>query len=73
MIALLGFLEHGEIIVEFLFRLERGAVNPLELRIALVAFVVRTRHVGELEGADVSRPHHVRAGAEIDEITTAIE
>src|SRR5205807_9619898 len=33
MIALLRFLEHGEIIVEFLFGFERSAVNALELRI----------------------------------------
>ena len=61
MIALLRFLEHREIVVEFLFSFERCAVNALKLRICLVAFVVRARHIGELERADVSRAHHVRA------------
>ena len=73
MIALLGFLEHREIIVEFLLGFECGAVNALELRILFVAFVVSARHVRELERADVSRAHHVRPGAEIDEIAVAIE
>ncbi len=73
MIALLRFLEHGEVVVEFLFGFERGAVNALQLRILFVALVVRARHAGELECADVSRAHHVRPGAEIDEIAAAIE
>jgi hypothetical protein len=72
-IALLRFLEHRKIIVEFLLRFECGAVNALQLRVLFVAFVVSARHVRELERADVSGPHHVRAGAEIDEIATAIE
>src|SRR5207302_1894546 len=73
MIALLRFLEHGEIIVEFLFRFERGTVNALELRILFIAFVIGARDVGEFERADVSRAHHVWPRAEIDEITAAIE
>jgi len=72
-IALLRFLEHREVIVEFLFGFERGAVNPLKLRIFFVALVVRARHIGELECADVSRAHHVRPSAEIDKVAIAIE
>src|SRR5512143_2730379 len=33
MIALLRFLEHREVVVEFFFGFERGAVNPLKLRV----------------------------------------
>src|SRR5713101_2359318 len=73
MVAFLRFLEHGEIIVEFLFPFERRAVNALELRIPLVAFVVSARDIGELERADVSRPHDVRPGTKIDKFTVAIE
>ena len=73
MIALLRFLEHREVIVEFLFRFERGAVNALQLRILFVAFVVSAGDARELERADVSRAHDVRAGAKIDEVAAAIE
>ena len=62
-----------QIIVEFLFGFERSAVNPLELRIFLVALVIRARDVGELECADVSGAHHVRPRAEIDELAVAVE
>ena len=73
MIALLRFLEHREVVVEFLFGFERRAVNALKLRIFFVALVIRARHGGQLECADVSRAHHVRPGAEIDELAVAIE
>ena len=73
MVALLRFLEHREVIVEFLFGFERRAVNALKLRICFVAFVIRAGDVGELERADVSRAHHVRPGAEIDELAVAVE
>ena len=73
MIALLRFLEHREVIVEFLFGFERRAVNALKLWILFVAFVVGARHVRQVERADVSGAHDVRARAEIDEIAAAIE
>ena len=73
MIALLRFLQHREVVVEFLFGFERRAVNALELRIFFVAFVIRAGDGGQLECADVSRAHHVRPRAEIDELAVAIE
>ncbi len=73
MVALLRFLQHREVVVEFLFGFECRAVNALQLRIFFVALVVRAGHIGELERADVSGAHHVRPGAEIDEIAVAIE
>ena len=73
MIALLRFLQHREVVVEFFFGFERRAVNALKLRICFVAFVVRAGNIGQLECADVSRAHHVRPGAEIDELAVAIE
>src|SRR5438270_740004 len=63
MVALLGFLEHGEVVVEFLFRLEGGAVNALELWVLFVAFIVSARDAGEPEGAEVSSAHDVWTGA----------
>ena len=73
MVALLGFLEHGEVFVELGFVLEGGAVDALELRVLFVAFVVGAGDVGELERADVACAHDVRAGAEIGELAVAIE
>ena len=73
MIALLRFLEHREVVVELLFCFEGGAVNALELRILLVAFIVSARDAGELERADVSGAHDMRPGAKVDEVAVAIE
>src|SRR5213596_3295819 len=73
MIAFLRFLEHREIVLEFLLRFERRAVNALELRISFVALVVSARYVREFERADVSRAHHMRPSAEINEIAVAIK
>ncbi len=73
MVALFRFLQHREVLVQFLPGFERGAVNALKLRICFVAFVVRARDGGQLECADVSSAHHVRTGAKIDKIAVAIE
>src|SRR2546430_17344263 len=73
MVALLRFLQHREVVVEFLLCLEGGAVNALELRILVVAFIISAGEAGELERADVSGAHDMRAGAKIDEIAVAIE
>src|SRR5882724_985064 len=73
MVALLGFLEHGEVFVELGSVLEGGAVNALKLRIVFVAFVVGTGDAGQLERADVAGAHDVRAGAEIGKLAVAIE
>ena len=40
-VALLRFLEHGEVFVELGLVLEGGAVDALELRVIFVAFVDR--------------------------------
>src|SRR6476661_9467048 len=73
MVALLRFLEHGEVFVELGLVLEGGAVNALQLRIVFVAFVVGAGDAGQLERADVAGAHDVRAGAEIGELAVAIE
>ena len=73
MVALLRFLEHGEVFVELGLVLEGGAVDALELRVLFVAFVVGAGDVREFERADVAGAHDVRAGAEIGEFAVAIE
>ncbi len=72
-VALLRFLEHGEVFVELGLVLEGGAVDALELRILFVAFVVGAGHVRETKGADVASAHDMRPGAEIREIAVAID
>ena len=51
MVAALGLLDHLEILVERGLVLERRAVDALELRVALIAFVIGAGHAGELERA----------------------
>ena len=46
MVALLRFLKHGEVVVEFLLRLESRAVDSLQLRILFVSLVVSAGHIG---------------------------
>src|SRR4029077_5637382 len=71
-VALFPFLEHREVIVEFFLRFERRTVNALKLRIIFVALVISARDTGKFERADVSGAHHVRPGAEIDEVAIPI-
>src|SRR5436190_16642153 len=73
MVALLRFLQHGEVVVELFPCLEGSAVDPLQLRIFLVPLVVCAGDAGELERADVSGAHDMWSGAEIDKIAVAIE
>src|SRR5947207_11104326 len=73
MVALLRFLLHREELFEFFFCLKRSSIDSLELWILFVAFVIGAGHVREFERADISRAHHVRARAEINEIAAAIE
>src|SRR4051794_26580817 len=73
MVALLRFLQHGEVFVELGLVLEGSAVDALELRIPLVAFVVGAGEIRETKSANVGGAHDVWAGAEIKEVAVAIE
>ena len=68
-VALLRFFEHGEILVHLGLVLERRPVNALELRVLLVALVIRAGDAGHLERADVTGAHHVRSSAKINEFS----
>src|SRR5688500_8214740 len=72
-IALLRVLQHREVGLELRLVLESSAVDALELRVLLVAFVVGTRDVGEPEGSDVPGAHHVWTCAEVGELAVAID
>ena len=67
-VAALGLLLELEPLLERGLVLEGRAVDALELRAFLVALVVGGGHGGELERADVAGAHHVRPGAEVNEV-----
>ena len=72
-VAALRLFEHVEVGLHLGLVLERGAVDPLELRVVFVALVVGAGDMGELEGPDISGAHDVRAGAEVGEFAVAVE
>src|SRR5437868_9226545 len=73
MIALLRFLQHGEVVIQFLLCLESSAVDALELWILFIAFVIGAGHAGEFEGADVARAHDMRPSTKVEKIAVAVE
>src|ERR1700736_5133088 len=73
MVTFLGFLELLKILVELGSCLEGRAIDPLQLRIVRVPFVVSAGDGGKLECADVPRPHNMRSCTEVDEFTVAIQ
>ena len=68
MVALLGFFELGQVLVQFLLGEERRAVDALQLRVLLVALPIRAGDREQLERLDLLGGRHVRAAAEIDEV-----
>ena len=67
MIALLGFFEARQVLVELLLREERRAVDALHRRVLRVALPVGVRRRRQLERLEPARRRHVRADAEIHE------
>src|SRR5229473_6122749 len=65
MVALLRFLDAGQIGVEILLREKRRAVDALQLLIFFVAEPVRAGNVEQLEGFDLSGRRQVGTAAEI--------
>src|SRR5262249_38161643 len=73
MVALLGFLEPPQMLVELLLREPRGAVDALEHRVVLVAAPVGAGGREELEVLHVRSRRHVGPAAQIDEVTLLVE
>ncbi len=73
MVALLGFFELVEVVVEVFLGVERGAVDALELRVLLVAQPVGAGDVEQLEGLDASGGRDVRAAAEVGELAGLVD
>ena len=71
-VALLGFLEHDEVVVEHLLLGERDAVETLHLLAAGIATPEGTGNAGQLDGLDFARVHEVRATAQVGEVALCI-
>ena len=72
-VALLGFLEHLQVLVEHALLGEGHAVDTGELLAALVALPVGTGYAGELHRLDVVDMLHMGAAAEIGERAVRVE
>ena len=70
-VALARLLEPLEVRVEILLAVERGAVDPGQLRLRRVAAPVRAGEAGQLERLDRLRVLEVRAAAEVGEVALA--
>jgi hypothetical protein len=66
-VALLGFLDAGEVGLEVLLRRPRGAVDALEHLVLRVAAPVRAGDLHQLEDFELAGRGHVRPAAEIGE------
>jgi hypothetical protein len=73
MVALLGLFEHVQIGFLVFLAHPGGAVDPLQLFVAMVAPPVGAGQLHQLEDLELAGRRHVRAAAEIDEITLAVE
>ena len=69
MIALFGFLQTNEVVVQLLLRIKGGAVDTLHLFALLIAAPVRTRYSRQPKtcGIDFARRSDVRTAAKVDE------
>ena len=72
-VARARLLEPLEVRVEIVLRVERGAVDPGQLRVLLVAAPVRAREAGQLDRLDRLRVLQVRAAAEVGEVALRVE
>ncbi len=72
-VALLGFFELVEIVVEVLFREEGSPVDALQLRVLLVSQPVRARNVEQLERLDLPGRGNMRPAAEVGELAGAVD
>ncbi len=73
MVARLRLLEPLEVRVEIGLRVERGAVDPRQLRVPLVAAPVRACERGQLDRLDRLGVLQVRTAAEIGELALRVE
>ena len=72
-VAFLRFLQLLQVGVEVLLAEERSTVEALELPPAGVVFPVGPGDIEKLEGADFAGVRNVRAAAQVDELSLAVE
>ena len=72
-IALLGLLDHAEVLIELLLGGESDAVDAREHLVVLVVLPIRTGDTGELEGLERLGVAHVGADAHVDVVALLIE
>jgi len=73
MVTLARLFEPLQVGVEIGLCVERGAVDPSQLGVVLVAAPVRAGQAGQLEGLDRLRVLKVRAAAEVGEIALRVQ
>ncbi len=71
-VALGGFLEHLQVVLELRQGREGGAVDAGQLLVALTALPVGARNREQPKGAELPGIRHVRAQAEVDEVAGPI-
>ena len=67
MVALLGFFEAMQVLLELLVGRPRSAVDALQHRARVITAPVRAGHSLQREVAEPPRRRHVRAAAQVDE------
>ena len=72
-VALLRFLEAGEIRLQRLLVRPRGAVDALEHRVLRVAAPVGARDLHQLERAELARAGHVRTAAQVEPVALPVQ
>src|SRR3954454_10343060 len=72
-VACASLLEPLEVRVQILLRVERGAVDPGQLGVLLVAAPVRAGEAGQLERLDRLRVLQVRPAAEVGELALGVQ
>ena len=73
MVALLGLLEHVQVLLQLVLRRPRRAVDALQHLVLRVAAPVRAGDLHQLEVLELARARHVRAAAEVFERALAVE
>ena len=73
MVALLGFFEPVQVLIQLLLVGPGGAVDALEHLVARIAAPVGAGHLRELEGLELAGGGHVRAAAQVDPVALAVE
>jgi len=73
MVALLGLLQHAEVVRQVVLRRPGCAVDALQLLVAVIAAPVGAGHLHQLEELQLARGRHVRAPAQVGEAALGVQ